>query len=143
MSRVRLGVRRLELLDRGTQFASRVSVELVADTIVKTRERAGHMVGVQRGGSLWVDVCGPGRPGGQDLDWTWEPVAVGFHEPRHPFLLRHPLVMADDRLRTVLGAQDPDPSAALAYRGPDLVPGRAPPGDALRAAPYCGRPRRT
>lgn len=115
VSRVRAGIRRIELPDGGGQFFGRAAVERVGRAVVAAAERAP--------GDFWrvnvVDPYGWTYAGlvaeiGRLLAWEWEPVAVRWEEADHPFKGQSPFFFSDARLREVLRVSEPDPRAALA-----------------------------
>lgn len=115
VSHVRAGARRIELPDGGAQFFARVALDRVARAVVAAAERAPN--------DFWpVNVVDPygwtyaGLVGeiGRLLNWTWEPVLVGWSGADHPYKIHSPYFCSDARLRDVLDVTEPDPREALA-----------------------------
>lgn len=115
VSRIRAGVRRLDLPDGGAQFFARAALERVARAVIAAIEKAPA--------GLWpVNVVDPygwtyaGLAGeiARLLDWQWEPIVVPWDAAVHPFKIQSPYFCSDQRLREVLGVTEPDPAEALA-----------------------------
>jgi nucleoside-diphosphate-sugar epimerase len=115
VSRIRAGIRKLELPDGGAQFFARAAVERVGRAVIAAIEKAPP--------GWWpVNVVDPygwtyaGLAGeiARLLDWTWEPVVVPWDAAAHPFKIQSPYFCSDRRLREVLGVTEPDPAQALA-----------------------------
>ena len=114
VSRIRAGIRRLELPDGGAQFFARAAVERVGRAVIAAIEKAPT--------GWWpVNVVDPygwtyaGLAGeiARVLDWKWEPVVVPWDAAGHPFKIQSPYFCSDRRLREVLGVTEPDPAEAL------------------------------
>ncbi|HEX6583202.1 MAG TPA: hypothetical protein VF056_06320 [Thermoleophilaceae bacterium] len=113
VGKVARGERRLPLPDGGTQLFHRVGVDRVGRAVAAAVERAPS--------GRWE--CNVGDPSdltfgalaalvARELDWDWEPVAVGWADGDHPWNARHPILTDTTRLREVLGVARPDPIAA-------------------------------
>jgi nucleoside-diphosphate-sugar epimerase len=114
VDKVRRGERRLELPDGGVQLFHRVAVERVGRAIAASLERAP--------GGFWAcnvvdpydrDYASLAGAIGRLLGWEWEPVRVPYADSEHPWHVSHPVIASDERLRHVLGVNEPDPDAAL------------------------------
>jgi nucleoside-diphosphate-sugar epimerase len=113
VGKVARGERRLELPDGGTQLFHRVASERVGRAVAAALERAplGRWecnVGDPRDlsfGALAALVA-------ERLDWSWEPIHVGWADSDHPWNVRHPVIADTTRLIHELGVAEPDPLAA-------------------------------
>jgi nucleoside-diphosphate-sugar epimerase len=115
VSRIRAGIRKLELPDGGAQFFARVAVERVGRAVIAAIEKAP--VGwwpvnvVDPYGWTYAGLAGEVA---RLLNWKWEPVVVPWEAAAHPFKIQSPYFCSDRRLREVLGVTEPDPTEALA-----------------------------
>jgi nucleoside-diphosphate-sugar epimerase len=96
------------------QIFHRVAVERVGRAVVAALDRAPA--------GFWA--CNVVDPSDRDyaslagaigrlLGWEWAPVTVPFSQADHPWQVRHAVIGSDERLRHVLGVNEPDPDAAL------------------------------
>jgi nucleoside-diphosphate-sugar epimerase len=115
VTRVRDGIRQLELPDRGQQIFHGVAVERVGRSIVGSLEHAPEgFWPCNVVDPVWRTYAGLAAQVGRLLDWDWEPVDVPLAEADHPWATAHPIVGSDLRLREVLRVEEPDPRDALA-----------------------------
>ena len=114
VERVHRGERRLPLPDGGVQLFHRVAVERVAAAVVASLTEAPE--------GFWAcnvvdpydwDYSGFARLVASELDWEWEPESVRFEDAPHPWHTSHPVLCSDERLRTVLRVEGPEPATAL------------------------------
>jgi len=150
VSRIRAGIRILELPDGGAQFFARAAVERVGRAVIAAIEKAPA--------GWWpVNVVDPygwtyaglAREIARLLDWTWEPVVVPWEAAAHPFKIQSPYFCSDQRLREVLGVTEPDPAEALAAtvawlweHGAEQYPDDLENGEATHRGPEAARRRR-
>jgi nucleoside-diphosphate-sugar epimerase len=115
VTRVRDGIRELELPERGQQIFHAVAVERVGRAIVASLEDAPEgFWACNVVDPAWRTFAALAAEVGRLLDWDWEPVDVPFGEADHPWATAHPIVGSDVRLREVLKVEEPDPGDALA-----------------------------
>lgn len=112
--KIRSGVRRLELPDRGVQVFHQVALDRVARSVVAAAERAprGFWACNVVDPYTWT-YAGLAAVIGRMFDWEWEPVVVPFAAVDHPYKVSSPVLVSDRRLREVLGVHEPDPLQAL------------------------------
>lgn len=113
VGKVARGERSLPLPYGGTQLFHRVAIGRVGRAVAAA-------VGSARSGRWACNVADPrdftygalASLVAAQLDWEWRPTPVEWGDGDHPWNVRHPVLADTDRLRRVLGVEEPDPVTA-------------------------------